>query len=61
MTSRNDITGDLISSKEVTDAFRENFDRIFGKKEVFPSEAELKARITGIPADAKSSETKEEE
>jgi len=34
MTARNDITGDLIATKGVTDAYRDNWDRIFGKKEV---------------------------
>lgn len=31
MTARNDVTGDLIQSKVVTDKFREQFDLIFGK------------------------------
>lgn len=30
--SKNDITGDNLVSKQVSDAYRENFDRIFGKK-----------------------------
>jgi len=29
MTSRNDITGDEIKSKIISESFRENFDRIF--------------------------------
>lgn len=29
--SRNDITGDKIATKPASDAFREGFDRIFGK------------------------------
>lgn len=33
MTAKNDITGDAIKSKPNTDAFEENFDRIFGKKD----------------------------
>jgi hypothetical protein len=32
MTSKNDITGDTIATKNSTEAYRENFDRIFGKK-----------------------------
>ena len=31
MASTNDITGDSIVSKKSTDAYRENFDRIFKK------------------------------
>lgn len=33
MTTRNDITGDEIKTKEITDKYRENFDLIFGKPE----------------------------
>jgi hypothetical protein len=33
MTTRNDITGDEIKTKEITDKYRENFDLIFGKSE----------------------------
>lgn len=32
MTAQNDITGDEIRSKPNSDAYRENWDRIFGKK-----------------------------
>lgn len=32
MTARNDITGDAIATKGTTDAYRDNYDRIFGKK-----------------------------
>ena len=31
MTSKNDITGDLIKSKQTSDAYRENYDKIFRK------------------------------
>lgn len=31
-TATNDITGDTIATKTVTDAYRDNFDRIFGVK-----------------------------
>jgi hypothetical protein len=31
MTSRNDVTGDLLSSKPATDSFRDGWERIFGK------------------------------
>jgi len=37
MTSKNDITGDEISTKAPSEAYRDNWDRIFGKKnEVTP-------------------------
>jgi len=32
MTSKNDVTGDELVSKAVTDAYREGYDRIFGSK-----------------------------
>ena len=32
MTAKNDITGDPIKSKSATDAYRSNFDAIFGGK-----------------------------
>lgn len=31
-TARNDITGDSIQSKPSSDLYRDNWDRIFGKK-----------------------------
>lgn len=31
-TSKNDVTNDRILSKENTDRYRDNWDRIFGKK-----------------------------
>lgn len=44
MTSRNDITGDSLTSKPSNDAFRDGWDRIFGKKkaEEKPVEPETK-------------------
>lgn len=33
MTTKNDITGQLIKSKPATDAYRNNYDMIFGKKD----------------------------
>ena len=33
MTTRNPITGDLIATKGTSDAYRDNYDRIFGKKQ----------------------------
>ena len=32
MTARNDITGDELKSKTNSDAYRDNYDRIFGSK-----------------------------
>ena len=32
MTAKNDVTGDAIATKSNTDAYREGYDRIFGKK-----------------------------
>ncbi len=32
MTSRNDITGDSILTKASSDAYRDNWDKIFGKR-----------------------------
>jgi hypothetical protein len=34
MTTRNPITGDLIATKGTSDAYRDNYDRIFGKKQL---------------------------
>lgn len=31
MATKNDITGDSISTKQVSDKYRDNYDRIFGK------------------------------
>ena len=54
--SKNDITGDRLVSKTATDAYRDNFDKIFGKKttnvtygksEEFDTEQEMVERITG--------------
>lgn len=33
MTAKNDITGDLIKSKTSSETYRDNWERIFGKKE----------------------------
>ena len=34
MVARNDITGDTIQTKGVTNAFRDNYDNIFRKKDM---------------------------
>lgn len=40
MTTKNDITNDLIKSRPNSDKFNENFERIFGK----PKEKEKEAK-----------------
>lgn len=42
MASRNEITGDSIVSKKQSDAYRENFDRIFKKDNNGTTEKEPK-------------------
>ena len=37
LTATNDITGDRLISKRNSDKFKDNFDRIFGKKEALVS------------------------
>lgn len=32
MTAKNDIAGDVIATKKTTDAYRNNYELIFGKK-----------------------------
>ena len=34
MASKNDITGDTIQSKETSDKYRDNYDKIFKKKDL---------------------------
>lgn len=54
--SINDITGDALISRASSDAYRDNYDRIFGKKKLkSPSESEtLRAEIERIQADAET-------
>ena len=33
MTAKNDVTGDPIKSRHASNLYRDNYDRIFGKKE----------------------------
>jgi len=40
MTSKNDITGDAIATKPATNAYRDNFERIFNKTKVMPPAVE---------------------
>ena len=37
MASKNDITGDTIATRQITDSYRDNFDRIFRKKKDEPT------------------------
>jgi hypothetical protein len=39
MVAKNDITGDSIMTKTVSSNYRDNYDRIFGKKNVQKQEA----------------------
>lgn len=40
-TAKNDITGDVIASKGGSDAYRQGWDRIFGKKKETPPGEQL--------------------
>ena len=40
MASHNEITGDALVSKRNNDAYRDNYDRIFGKKKKDAEQAE---------------------
>lgn len=48
MTAKNDITGDSIKSRHLTNAYSDGWDRIFGKKQ------ETKAEPTVEPNEGKS-------
>jgi len=48
MATKNDITGDEIKTKTVTDAYRNNYDRIFRKKETTYEEQILKNEYQDI-------------
>lgn len=37
MAAKNDITGDTIATRQITDSYRDNFDRIFRKKKDEPA------------------------
>lgn len=42
MASRNDITGDTIATKTVSEAYRNNYDLIFGRKDKKDAGSECK-------------------
>lgn len=53
----NDITGDALKSRVTTDTYRDNYDRIFGRKRVKsePTESDvLKAEVERVQADAET-------
>lgn len=49
MTTRNDITGDAIKSRSNNDAYRDNWDRIFGKKKKENDEKKRKMKDEKLP------------
>lgn len=46
MTSKNDITGDLIKSKNSNQAYEDGWDRIFGKKDINKDEPQAQTSST---------------
>lgn len=38
MTAKNDITGDKLTTKPASEAYRDNWDRIFGEKGAYQAE-----------------------
>jgi hypothetical protein len=46
MATHNDITGDALVSKLNNDNFRNNFDRIFGKKKTEEESSPVKVPVT---------------
>lgn len=49
MTAKNDITQDNLITKPATDAYRDGYDRIFGKKDETQSEQDRKAlEVTSV-------------
>jgi hypothetical protein len=47
MVARNDITGDAIQTKGVSNSYRDNYDLIWGKKKMTPSVEEMKKGTCG--------------
>ena len=47
MVARNDITGDAIQTKGTSQAFRDNYDLIWGKKKMTPSVENMKKGTCG--------------
>lgn len=46
MTARNEITGDSLTTKRISDAFRDGWERIFGKKSLLPENTGSKNELT---------------
>lgn len=51
MTTRNDITGDAIQTKQSSDAYRSGWDRIFGKKNANAQQESKDDEIDSKPAE----------
>jgi hypothetical protein len=50
MATKNDITGDSIQTKAASDAYRDNWERIFGKKDKQePEPEEIKPYVMPTP------------
>lgn len=47
MSTRNDITGDAIKSKVASQAYKDNWDRIFGKSSPVEEQEQHERRISG--------------
>lgn len=47
MVARNDITGDAIQTKTASNAYRDNYDLIFGKKTMTPKVENMKKGTCG--------------
>ncbi len=47
MVARNDITGDAIQTKGTSQAFRDNYDLIWGKKTMTPAVEDMKKGTCG--------------
>ena len=49
MATKNPITGDKLITKTTNDAYRDNYDRIFGKKNVQKPEASGASEEVAVP------------
>ena len=47
MVARNDITGDAIQTKGVSNSYRDNYDLIWGKKKMTPAVESMKTGTCG--------------
>ena len=50
ISATNDITGDRLISKANSDKFKDNFDRIFGKKEAAPTRFKDRTKLGISPS-----------